>query len=82
MYLILELINVSDDDGSDIVFDSDDDDREGSKKSKSNKLNLKDDIQSMFASADEFAMLLEEEGNSGTKPGSSSAFENKDNAGI
>lgn len=75
-------MNVSDDEDSDIVFDSDDDDPKASKKSKSNKLDLKGDIQSMFASADEFAMLLEDEGNSGTKPGSSSAFENKDNAGM
>lgn len=39
-----------------------------------------DDVSSLFASADEFATMLEDEGSSKVKPGGSNAFSNKDNA--
>lgn len=52
-----------------------------SKKNKSNK-KKKDKFESVFASADEFASLLEDEGNSKRAPGSSNTLLNKDKAGI
>lgn len=38
------------------------------------------DSTSLFASAEEFATLLEDEGQSKVKPGGSNVFANKDNA--
>lgn len=71
-----ELIGNTDDDDSDIVFDEDDETvDERSKKKKNNK------FENIFASADEFASILEEEGNSAYAPGSSNAMMNKDKAG-
>jgi len=75
-----ELIGLSDDDeGSDIVFDSEDE-TEPVTKTKNKK--KKDDIASLFASAEEFASLLEDEGGSKVAPGSSEAWSNKDHANV
>lgn len=76
-----DLINFSDDDNaSDIVFDSDDENETASKKNKASKVKG-DDIKALFASADEFATLLEDEGSSMVAPGGSNVYANKDNAG-
>lgn len=61
-----------DDDDSDIVFD--DEEVEGNKDKKMK-------FENIFASADEFAALLEEEGSSKYAPGSSNAVANKEKAG-
>lgn len=45
-----------------------------------NKKSNKSDINSLFASADEFATLLEDEGASSVTPGGSNNFACKDNA--
>lgn len=66
-----------DDDLSDMSFDSDDDQEEKPKKSKHKKPTSSD---SLFASAEEFASLLEDEGSSKVAPGGSNAVANKDNA--
>lgn len=74
------MTQISDDeDASDIVFDSEDDDEEETPKKKQKK---KDDITSLFASAEEFASLLEDEGSSNRAPGSSNTWANKDNASM
>lgn len=44
------------------------------------KKHLKNDVGSLLASADEFAALLDDEGSSAQKPGSSNAMDNKDKA--
>ncbi|XP_022915981.2 CCAAT/enhancer-binding protein zeta [Onthophagus taurus] len=78
-----ELIgDLDDDDLSDMVFDSEDEDDGGKKEKK--KINKKkgDDLDGIFASAEEFASLLEDEGNSKRAPGGSSAVSNKDKAGL
>ncbi|KAF2904304.1 hypothetical protein ILUMI_01869 [Ignelater luminosus] len=75
-----ELTQISDDEeGSDIVFDSEDDDEKETPKKKRKK---NDDVASLFASAEEFASLLEDEGSSNRAPGSSNAWANKDNANM
>ncbi|KAJ8925033.1 hypothetical protein NQ315_001204 [Exocentrus adspersus] len=80
-----------DDDDRELIGDLDDDDEEdidfieddSPVKGKKNKLKKPgDDISSLFASADEFATLLEDEGGSQVKPGGSNAFSNKDNANV
>lgn len=74
---ILELIgDLGDDDEEDIDFIEDDKPTKG----KKNKYKGNGDITSLFASADEFATLLEDEGSSKVKPGSSNVYSNKDNA--
>ncbi|KAK5639787.1 hypothetical protein RI129_010598 [Pyrocoelia pectoralis] len=65
-----------DDDDSEILFDSDDEESQSSRKKKKN------DTSSLFASAEEFASILEEEGTSKIAPGSSNAWSNKDNAHL
>ncbi|KAJ8976913.1 hypothetical protein NQ317_014085 [Molorchus minor] len=73
-----ELIGgLDDDDDEDIEFLEDD----VSKKSKKNKFKKNgEDLSSLFASAEEFATLLEEEGSSKVKPGGSNVYSNKDKA--
>lgn len=53
------------------------DDEQVKKKGKTKK---KKGDTSLFASAEEFATLLEDEGQSKIKPGGSNVFANKDNA--
>ncbi|XP_056642195.1 CCAAT/enhancer-binding protein zeta [Diorhabda sublineata] len=69
--------DLSDDDDEAIDFS----DEEPSKK-KLKKISDKGDIMSNFASAEEFATLLEEEGQSKHKPGGSNVFANTDNADV
>ncbi|CAH1979934.1 unnamed protein product [Acanthoscelides obtectus] len=57
--------------------ESDEDDEMVTKSPKSKR---KGDTSSLFASAEEFATLLEDEGSSKVKPGGSNAFANMDNA--
>lgn len=74
-FLILELIgDLGDDDGEDIDFKEED--RDVLKKIKKNK----NDLNTLFASADEFASILDDEGSSKVAPGSSRVLSNKDNA--
>lgn len=71
------------DNDEDIEFlsDSEDEDKLDNKKKKSlKKKSSKDDISTLFASAEEFASLLEDEGSSKQKPGSSNVMQNKDKA--
>lgn len=63
----------------DEAIDFSDEEEPSSKQNK--KLKNKGDIMSNFASAEEFATLLEDEGSSKVKPGGSNVFDNKDNAG-
>lgn len=56
------------------------DDEKPTKKGKNILKKKVGDITSLFASADEFATLLEDEGQSKVKPGGSNVFANKDNA--
>lgn len=56
-----------------------DEDKPVNKKTK-NKFLKKGTLSSVFASADEFATLLEDEGQSKVKPGGSNVFANRDNA--
>ncbi|KAJ3662377.1 hypothetical protein Zmor_006730 [Zophobas morio] len=72
-----ELFEDLDDEDEEFVFEEE----STSKKNKSKKKGNKDD-SSIFASAEEFASLLEDEGSSKLAPGSSSAFANKDNANV
>lgn len=67
------LKNVEDDDDDEIIFGSDDETTKQKKKSKS-------DLNTLFASAEEFASLLDDEGSSKRAPGGSNAFSNKDKA--
>lgn len=60
------------------MFD-DEDDEEGDNYKKNKK--KKEKFGSVFASADEFASLLEDEGSSKYAPGSSNSLMNKDKAG-
>lgn len=80
----LDLVNDLSDDEEDMEFlsDSEEEEQSSSKKSlkKFKKKVKKDDISSLFASAEEFASLLEDEGSSKYKPGSSNVMENKDKA--
>lgn len=64
---------------SDILFDSDEDESE--LKGKKNKNIKKGKFDSIFASADEFASMLEDEGASKNAPGSSNQYANQDKAG-
>lgn len=57
-----------------------DDEKPSKNPKKKLKKKQKGDITSLFASADEFATLLEDEGQSKVKPGGSNVFANKDNA--
>ncbi|KAJ8970201.1 hypothetical protein NQ314_001348 [Rhamnusium bicolor] len=77
---ILELIGgLDDDDEEDMEFMEEDEPR----KQKKNKFKKNsNDITSLFASADEFATLLEDEGSSKIKPGGSNVYSNKDNANV
>ncbi|XP_076272674.1 nucleolar complex protein 1 [Rhynchophorus ferrugineus] len=75
--------DLSDNDDEDIEFLSDSED--GDKSDKKNKKSIKkkgnkDDISALFASAEEFASLLEDEGSSKQKSGSSNVMQNKDKA--
>lgn len=68
---------MTDDDDEEIEFLNE----EKSDKRQKNKFKKKGgDLKSLFASADEFASLLEDEGQSKVKPGGSNVFANKDNA--
>lgn len=76
----MELIEgLGDDNVDEMVFDSDIDESEAKSKKKFKK---RADINSVFASAEEFASLLDDEGNNSKMAGSSNALSNKDNAGI
>lgn len=68
-----------DDELSDMSFNSDDDDDQQKQKSKSKNSRVTSS-DSIFASAEEFASLLEDEGSSHIAPGGSNAIANKDNA--
>lgn len=65
-----------DDDLSDMSFNSDEEQDEKSKTKRSKPFTS----DSIFASAEEFASLLEDEGGSKIKPGSSNVVANRDNA--
>nr|XP_023028431.1 CCAAT/enhancer-binding protein zeta [Leptinotarsa decemlineata] len=65
-----------DDDVEDMEFM----DEEPSNKKRNKFKKRGDDIMSQFASAEEFATLLDEEGSSRVKPGGSNVFANKDHA--
>lgn len=82
-FLFSDFINdLDDDDASEIEFnESDEEDMEDEpKKKKSKKWQVKgDDIKSLFASADEFASILDEEPD--FMAGTSHAVSNKDKAG-
>ncbi|CAH0547490.1 unnamed protein product [Brassicogethes aeneus] len=85
-----DLIGDLDDDDEEIEFgdseDDNDDNEETSNKKKIKNVKKKvkkldkNDITSLFASADEFASILEDEGSSKIKPGGSNAVSNTDNA--
>ncbi|XP_065161125.1 CCAAT/enhancer-binding protein zeta-like [Atheta coriaria] len=75
------------DDDEELFLDEDDEDdimldTKSSKSKKSAKAKKKTNTGSIFASADEFASLLEDEGNSKVAPGSSQQFANTDKAGA
>ncbi|CAG9857672.1 unnamed protein product [Phyllotreta striolata] len=72
------LDDLSEDDAESIEF-SDEEESNRGKKGKNKKSN---DIMSNFASVEEFATLLEDEGSSKIKPGGSNAFANKDDADV
>ncbi|CAG9770496.1 unnamed protein product [Ceutorhynchus assimilis] len=84
----LDLIDGLSDDDEDLDFPSDfpsdsEDETPASKRNLKKSLKKKsktDDMSSVFASAEEFASLLDEEGSSKQKPGSSNVMENKDKA--
>lgn len=63
----------NDDDDEEVVFDEE-------PKPKKLKKSKSKDTQTIFASAEEFASLLDDEGSSKIAPGSSNALSNKDNA--
>ncbi|KAB0791949.1 hypothetical protein PPYR_13910 [Photinus pyralis] len=65
-----------DDDDSEILFDSEEEESESKHK------KAKKETSSLFASAEEFASMLEEEGAAKTAPGSSNAWSTKDNAHL
>lgn len=74
-----ELIqDLDDDDLSDMEFESDDNDNLKIAK----KMRHKGDINGIFASAEEFASILEDEGNNSKIGGKSNTLSNKENAGI
>lgn len=78
---ISELIDdLEDDELSDIVFESDEESNEKPKQIRKSLKQKKGDIGSLFASAEEFASILEDEGTSGVVSGSSNAVSNKDNS--
>lgn len=62
----------------DMPFDSDDDQEEKPKIKGGKKKSFAS--ESVFASAEEFASMLEDEGGSKIAPGGSNAVSNKDNA--
>ncbi|XP_064211688.1 CCAAT/enhancer-binding protein zeta [Tribolium castaneum] len=66
--------DLDDDEDEEVVFDDEEPKSAKSKKKKSK------DTNSIFASAEEFASLLDDEGSSKIAPGSSNALSNKDNA--
>lgn len=73
--------DMDDDDLSDIAFDSDGEDtNDRNNKNKKFKKKKSGDEGSLFASAEEFASLLEDEGQSNIAPGGSNVVSNKDNA--
>lgn len=76
IFLVDLLAGLTDDEDEDMEFL---DEGKPNKKGKS-QLKKKSDIKSLFASAEEFATLLEDEGQSKVKPGGSNVFANKDNA--
>lgn len=72
-----------DDDDKELIGDLDDDEEEEiefNDNSKNNKKKYNKNLNTLFASAEEFATLLEDEGSSKIAPGSSNTFVNKDNA--
>ncbi|KAF5287326.1 hypothetical protein FQR65_LT02199 [Abscondita terminalis] len=75
-----ELID-EDDDFSDLEFNSNSDEDEDLPVVNDSKKKKKDAVP-VFASAEEFASLLEEEGASKIAPGGSNAWANKDNAHL
>lgn len=73
------LRDLDDDNMSDIVFESHEN-KDDIKIKK--KLKKKGDINSIFASAEEFASILDDEGTSSKTSGTLDALYNKDNAGT
>ncbi|XP_050301138.1 CCAAT/enhancer-binding protein zeta [Anthonomus grandis grandis] len=72
-----------DDEDEDLVFPSDSEEEKNPKKNLKKALKTKakkDDMSSVFASAEEFATLLDEEGSSKQKPGTSNVMDNRDKA--
>lgn len=74
MFISDLLADLTDDDEGELEFLDDEPNKKAKLKKKSGELS------SLFASADEFATLLEDEGQSKVKPGGSNVFANKDNA--
>lgn len=68
---------LDEDDLSDVSFDAADESEEPKRNGNKRKRPSSDSI---FASAEEFASLLEDEGSSKIRPGGSNAVANKDNA--
>lgn len=78
---VLELIDDLDDDElSDIVFESDDESNQKVEKIRKSLKKKQGDLGSLFASAEEFASILEDEGSSGVISGTSNTVSNKDNS--
>ncbi|XP_050506549.1 CCAAT/enhancer-binding protein zeta [Diabrotica virgifera virgifera] len=73
--------DLSDEEDDEAIDFSDEEEQPGKNKFKK-FAKKKGDIMSNFASAEEFATLLEDEGSSKFKPGGSNAFANKDNANV
>ncbi|KAI4470572.1 ccaat-binding factor-related [Holotrichia oblita] len=67
-----------DDDVSDMEFESDDNDNLKTAKT----MKKKGDINGVFASAEEFASILEDEGNNSKMGGRSNTLSNKENAAV
>lgn len=71
---------LDDDDLSDISFESDEEEEEEETGNKKGSKRRAAGNHSIFASAEEFASILEDEGSSRIAPGSSNVVSNKDNA--
>lgn len=63
-----------------MMFDSDEESNRNTGPKKSSKKKKNGDLGSLFASAEEFASILEDEGSSGIAPGGSNVVSNKDNS--
>lgn len=79
--MVLELIDdLEDDELSDIVFESDEESDPETEKIRKSLKKKQGDLGSLFASAEEFASILEDEASSGLISGSSNTVSNKDNS--